>query len=241
MKFCPNCGNELESNSKFCGTCGLKVEYKTPQPQPQPQPQPPYQEPTYTTIPSTKLDLSDDIMEQLDLGLIENFKRCFLKKYTTFDGRASRSEFWYFYAADMLLSNTLLLTFAFIGHIFHSYKMFETGFVLSIIYFFATFLPYLSVTVRRLHDINKSGWFVLVPLIPIVGIIWLIVMLATRGDENPNIYGPKTSYIKVTNEIAKQYKLLDTTQPVGIVVAITIGSLLMYVLADDLGMKYLFL
>jgi hypothetical protein len=51
-------------------------------------------------------------------------------------------------------------------------------------------LPTLGVGIRRLHDTNRSGWWILIGLIPIVGWVWIIVLLATAGDAHPNRYGP---------------------------------------------------
>jgi uncharacterized membrane protein YhaH (DUF805 family) len=61
--------------------------------------------------------------------------------------------------------------------------------IISGLYGLAMLIPSLAVAVRRLHDIGKSGWYVLVALIPIVGVIWLIVLLATEGTAGSNEYG----------------------------------------------------
>ncbi|HEY8980241.1 MAG TPA: DUF805 domain-containing protein, partial [Streptomyces sp.] len=62
--------------------------------------------------------------------------------------------------------------------------------ILSIIYSLAVLLPSLGVSVRRLHDTGKSGWWILIALIPLAGVIILIVFLATEGKREPNAYGP---------------------------------------------------
>ena len=54
----------------------------------------------------------------------------------------------------------------------------------------AHFIPGLAVVVRRLHDVGKSGWFYLIALIPLIGIIWLLVLMCTDGDKGDNAYGP---------------------------------------------------
>jgi hypothetical protein len=65
-----------------------------------------------------------------------------------------------------------------------------TGSVLRLLFALAIFLPGLAVAVRRLHDTGRSGWWLLLSFIPIVGAIILIVWLATDGDPNPNMHGP---------------------------------------------------
>ncbi|KUK79417.1 MAG: Uncharacterized protein XD95_0401 [Microgenomates bacterium 39_7] len=60
---------------------------------------------------------------------------------------------------------------------------------LTSLYSLAVLLPSLAVGVRRLHDIGKSGWMMLISLIPLIGIFWLIILMATSGDEGENEYG----------------------------------------------------
>ncbi|WP_330442362.1 DUF805 domain-containing protein [Flavobacterium sp. C4GT6] len=108
--------------------------------------------------------------------------------YVNFNGRARRSEYWYFTLCNVLISIFL----AIIGYVL------ELNFI-GDIYSLAVLLPGLAVAVRRLHDVNKSGWFLLIGLIPLIGAIWLIVVLATDGDSGSNQYGedPKNPYNEV--------------------------------------------
>lgn len=62
--------------------------------------------------------------------------------------------------------------------------------ILYLLFALATLIPYLAVFVRRLHDIGRSGWWYFIIFIPVVGIIWLIVLLATDGEPGENQYGP---------------------------------------------------
>ena len=108
-----------------------------------------------------------------------------LKQYADFEGRARRTEYWMFVlfnviftVAAMILDNVLGLT---IGDLPYG--------ALYCLYVLVVFLPGLAVGVRRLHDIGKSGWMMLVALIPIVGGIWLLVLLATEGNPSANEYG----------------------------------------------------
>jgi uncharacterized membrane protein YhaH (DUF805 family) len=107
-----------------------------------------------------------------------------LKKYVVFDGRAHRTEFWMFVLVNLIISILLTIVDAAIG----TYE--AGGGLLSGIYSLAVLLPSLAVGARRLHDIGRSGWWLLLGLIPIVGIIILIVWWAQEGDAAPNEYGP---------------------------------------------------
>lgn len=70
-----------------------------------------------------------------------------------------------------------------------------------------TIIPNLAIVVRRLHDINKSGFYVLVNFIPLIGTIWFLVLILTKGDQGANQYGERTSYVLITPEVQQQYGL----------------------------------
>ncbi|PZP56051.1 MAG: DUF805 domain-containing protein [Micavibrio aeruginosavorus] len=106
---------------------------------------------------------------------------CVQDKYVTFQGRASRSEYWYFALFNFLAG--------LIAGIIDAAIFGDTG-ILNLIVVLGLFLPGLAVGVRRLHDIGKSGWWLLISLIPLVGIIILIVFNCQKGDAESNIYGP---------------------------------------------------
>lgn len=115
-----------------------------------------------------------------------NYYLSVLKNYVTFTGRARRSEYWYFNLFNLIflvlaaaLDNILNLTISPLP-----YGVFYCLYGLFI------FLPSLSVQVRRLHDVNKSGWFILIGLIPLIGAIWLLILYCTEGTEGDNEYGP---------------------------------------------------
>jgi len=103
-----------------------------------------------------------------------------LKKYTQFDGRARRTEFWMFCLFNFIISIVLGIVGRVIG----------LPTLLSAIYGLAVFLPGLAVSVRRLHDTDRSGWWVLLALIPLVGAIVLIVFAVQEGQAGQNQYGP---------------------------------------------------
>ena len=112
-----------------------------------------------------------------------------LKKYATFSGRATRSEYWYF-VLIYSITYTILMGIDFAIGTF-SKQLMENGSFLGFIstaYSLILFLPSLAVTVRRLHDINKSGWWVLFIFVPIIGFILLLIYLCTNSKED-NKYG----------------------------------------------------
>lgn len=107
-----------------------------------------------------------------------------LKKYTVFDGRAHRTEFWMFTLVNIIVSVVLSIVDAVIG------TGGDYGGLLSGVYGLAVLIPSLAVGARRLHDTGRSGWWQLIALIPIVGGIILIVWFATKGKEGANEHGP---------------------------------------------------
>ncbi len=120
-------------------------------------------------------------------------RTCF-SKYATFSGRARRPEFWWF------------MLFLFVGGIvlsivdsvmFGTTVVTSTGFsastdtpILSGLFHLATLLPAISVAVRRLHDLDRSGWWWWLFLVPIIGAIVLIIWFASKGTAGENAYGP---------------------------------------------------
>ncbi len=96
-----------------------------------------------------------------------------LSKYADFTGRARRSEYWWFYLFTLVVS----------------WGLFAFSVAFSTLASIALLLPSLAAAVRRLHDTNRSGWFLLIALIPFLGVVILIVWLATEGDAGTNQYG----------------------------------------------------
>ena len=116
-----------------------------------------------------------------------------LKNYATFSGRARRSEYWYFALFNVIFAVAAMILDKALGtnftvetaagpiNLFYGY--------VYVLYLLFIFLPSLAVLVRRLHDVGKSGWFVLISLIPLVGSIWILVLLCTDSIPGQNQYG----------------------------------------------------
>ncbi len=121
-------------------------------------------------------------------NLIDWWKKVFLNNYANFSGRARRAEFWYYWLCNIIIIFALGLTSS-LGvassglAIFSLFGFILMGFYLSLI------IPTLAVTVRRLHDTNKSGWYYFISLIPLIGGIILLVWLLSDGDRYTNNYG----------------------------------------------------
>jgi uncharacterized membrane protein YhaH (DUF805 family) len=115
-----------------------------------------------------------------NMGFGEAIATCF-QKYVVFSGRAVRSEFWYWALFEMILLVVLAIVDAIVFGA-------STG-VLSTLASLALFLPGLAVWARRLHDINRSGWWQLIAFVPLIGVIVLIVWACKRGTPGPNRFG----------------------------------------------------
>lgn len=108
-----------------------------------------------------------------------------LKKYAEFSGRARRKEYWMFILFHMLFAIVAMILDNLFGIAFGN-----IGYgPLYAIYSLVMFIPGLAVAVRRLHDVGKSGWMMLILLIPIIGAIWMLILLATEGNKGKNQHG----------------------------------------------------
>lgn len=105
------------------------------------------------------------------------------KKYAIFTGRAQRKEYWFFVLFNIIFSIILSVFDA---------ALFGAGgaMPLSSVFMFVTLVPGIAVSVRRLHDIGRTGWWLLLLFVPLVGSIILIIFLVLKGDDVDNIYGP---------------------------------------------------
>lgn len=102
-----------------------------------------------------------------------------LKRYYDFDGRAHRQEYWMFFAINLLIMVALMIVERVLG----------IGGYISMLYSLAVLCPALGAGVRRLHDTNRSGWFLLLALVPILGGLALIYLLAQPGQSSQNQFG----------------------------------------------------
>ena len=109
-----------------------------------------------------------------------------LKKYAVFGGRSRRKEYWYFVLFTVLISIVLSIIDAVLGT-----PGAEGGAgLLSGIYSLAVLIPSLAVSIRRLHDTGRSGWWILISLVPLIGTIVLLVFTVQDSQPGDNEYGP---------------------------------------------------
>lgn len=106
------------------------------------------------------------------------------KNYVVFDGRARRAAYWYFMLINLVVAMALGLIDGALG-----LGEAGEGGLFSGLYALAAFLPGLALTVRRLHDTERSGWWVLIGLIPLIGTLVLLYFMVCRGTAGPNRYG----------------------------------------------------
>ncbi|MGL6623615.1 DUF805 domain-containing protein [Aeromonas veronii] len=146
--FCQQCGTEMTNGASFCSHCG-------------------------TNQVSPVLQASGNVVSKspTKMTFSQAMASC-MKNYFNFKGRASLSEFWWFYVFGMVLS--------FSSAALHPY--------ISMLITLVFLMPSLTVTVRRLHDTNRSGWWILLSL-TIIGTIPLLIWLVSKGTEQGNTYG----------------------------------------------------
>ena len=125
------------------------------------------------------------------MGFMDALTTVFRNKYATFSGRASRSEYWWAYLGYVVIA-TVLQIFALVGGI----ALIDAGELallpglIALGGIVAMIIPTIAVSVRRLHDTGKSGWMLLILIIPCIGFILWIVWMVEDGQAHDNAYGP---------------------------------------------------
>lgn len=121
------------------------------------------------------------------------FLKVVTQDYANFSGRARRKEYWMFILFNLIFTIVAVVLDNILGL---NFTMDVEGMTIDLgygwvymIYAFALFIPALAVTVRRLHDKGKSGWFMFIALIPLIGAIWLLVLMCSEGEQGTNNYG----------------------------------------------------
>ncbi len=153
--FCSNCGYKNGDYSKYCSACG-----------------------------KPQMDLSSnngaEVPGYLEMG--EAVRKCF-NNYSTFTGRASRSEYWWFVLFYYLIAVGAGILAAIVDASFNTEFALPASLLVAVVFI----VPSLSVYVRRLHDVNKSGWNMLWGL-TVIGAIPLFYWTCKRGDVSRNNY-----------------------------------------------------
>lgn len=158
--FCQKCGIENADSSSFCSSCGSQLGIRS-------------------AVNSN--NISANTSKEIS-GIGWYFEA--VKKYAVFNGRARRKEYWMF----ALFFLIFIIVAAIIDVALGTTTEDGAG-ILVTIYILAMILPSLSVSVRRLHDLGKSGWFYLINFIPFIGAIWFLVLMCTEGNRGNNNFG----------------------------------------------------
>jgi uncharacterized membrane protein YhaH (DUF805 family) len=129
------------------------------------------------------------------MNFVEAVKSVY-RNYVNFSGRARRSEYWWFFLFAIIAATVVAIIESALGLGSGSmtsgggtFEASYSGGPLSIIWTLGSILPSIAVGIRRLHDTDRSGWWVLIALIPLIGAIVLIVWMATKGTAGPNRFG----------------------------------------------------
>lgn len=126
--------------------------------------------------------------------MIEWYKKVVLENYANFNGRARRAEYWWYALGNFILAVVAIILDSLIGiALMGPYGLFYTILLLG------TIVPTIAVGVRRMHDVGKSGWFIIIP-------IYNLILACTEGDKGPNEFGadPKGKYDEM-NKLGADY------------------------------------
>lgn len=115
------------------------------------------------------------------MGFMEAVQSAVANRYADFRGRSRRAEYWWFFLFTIILQIVLMAFTA---------AMPTIGGILSLLVLLALIIPGLAVTIRRFHDLDKSGWWILIGFVPILGFILLIYWFTQRGTVGDNRFGP---------------------------------------------------
>ena len=122
------------------------------------------------------------------MTFIDSIKTCF-KKYITIKGRAPRSEYWWFQAMFVpFFLFVVIMSEA--ENLESSSELIIWFYLLCFVIVIISLIPVITVTIRRFHDTNKSGWYFLLGFIPLVGSLIVTVMMIPEGNKGKNKYGP---------------------------------------------------
>ncbi len=118
-----------------------------------------------------------------------------IKNWRRWDGRSRRRDYWMFTLVNFIITSLLS---ALIPLLSGNKTLFLTAIFLFGIYSLLIIVPSVAVTIRRLHDTNRSGYYFFVQFIPLIGTIWFLILMATVGDYGPNKYGadPKAEFFQ---------------------------------------------
>ena len=176
-KYCTECGSENEDDARYCGDCGKDVSGSTSRAARYEPPSPGNED--NWKLPMTETGTGD--------GMTFGYYLEGLRRYADFEGRASRAEFWWFILVFYGIQIAGAVASVALGMFSSALELLLT--VMLFVHGLGLFLPQLAVTARRLHDTGRSGWWILISLVPFVGWIPLLIFLVLPSHAGPNEYG----------------------------------------------------
>lgn len=184
MKHCNQCGTDNPDLNSHCSNCGAELppSFDSQNQSVQTPPPIPGRELFGNQIPTYYRTFRSAVCT------------CLKDKYATFAGRATRSEYWYYMLFIFLVAVVLnaigtSLSVFFLERTSGVYAMSGGTILINLFIALLTFIPSLAVSVRRLHDLGKSGWYVLLGLIPYLGVLILFVIYLLESQHVDNVYG----------------------------------------------------
>ncbi|MCQ2202552.1 MAG: DUF805 domain-containing protein [Bacteroidales bacterium] len=140
------------------------------------------------------------------MEMFDYFKKAVFENYANFSGRARRKEYWYF-CLTLFILNMLMQVVSAISSVESSSSILVLGLsIVLLLAYMCLIIPNISLSIRRLHDIGKSGWYLLIGFIPLVGGIILLVWFCREGETGPNKWGPDPKDPTLQNEVLNAFK-----------------------------------
>ena len=211
--FCTSCGGGNDEQSLFCQHCGHRLAEEAVVPNID-RDYSSSNTPDLSRIEKSAYELKvnsaypvyiphtlEEKRAVVALSFIDNLIRVFKEKWNTSTGRASRREYWLVMLAVLGVE---LIVYSIFGDSGTSRRRSSGGLSPSLIILSLGFmLAMFRLTVRRLHDIGKSGWWLTVSFIPYLGSLYLLYLMAQQGDAHINEYGKPENYYEATKEERK--------------------------------------
>lgn len=167
QKYCSSCGVELREGSQYCSNCGTSIEKSV-------------------------------VRNREIRGIFDYYKEA-LRKYADFSGRASVREFWMFVVGNLIIGFVGGIVALILGILLaYTYQNYWIGFLVYLIlvggYGLYILIPSIAISVRRLHDQDKSGAFYFITFIPYIGPIIILIFMCLQGSLGSNLYGNPSEY-----------------------------------------------